>query len=119
MVRPWTLREVAAIETSVHGLEQALTEKDWQAMQERVDRAADALHGLMYGPALHSLARWNKAPTPGQHAQVVEDLRAHMKAASEHLTQARQAIRDKDEEQLKTALRRFHESYERVLEAAK
>jgi hypothetical protein len=64
------------------------------------------------GPLLSSLSS-------GRASATMKELREDVKAASEELVHARQAIREKDVEHLKLALRKFHQSYERVHEAAK
>ncbi len=82
-------------------------------MQVQADRAAGALHHLeTLGPAIPALSVRNTRPTP-------EELRAHLRAASESLGDARRAIEDKDAARLETALAAFRESYGAVSEAAK
>ena len=54
MARPFALEQVAAIDTSVGALEQALAKKDWETMQEQADQASSAMHRLAHGPALTS-----------------------------------------------------------------
>jgi hypothetical protein len=110
--RPWAIERITTIDTSLAALEQALAQHDWAAMQEQEDQASNALERLSMGPALSSLAS-------GHPSATVKELRADVKAASEELAQARKALREKDEEGLKTTLRKFHQSFERVREAAK
>ena len=85
MARPFALEQVAAIDTSVGALEQALAKEDWEAMQEHADQASSALHRLAHGPAITSLTSWNEPPT-------VEELRAQVRAAHEQLRAAQQAM---------------------------
>jgi hypothetical protein len=81
-------------------------------MREQAEQASNGLIRLSSGPAMPSLTKWNEPPT-------LEDLRAHVKAARESLQDAQQAIPNKDDGQLKTALRKFHEEYEPIQAAAK
>lgn len=112
MTRPWAVEQITTIDTSLAALEKDLAKLDWAAMQEQVDQASKALERLSAGPALASLTREHPSPT-------VEELRADVKAAAEALAQSRQAIREKDEERVKTALRNFQQAFETVREAAK
>jgi hypothetical protein len=112
MTRPWAVEQIATIDTSINGVEQALAKKDWGAVRDQADQTAGALNRLLTGPAIASLTRWNQPPT-------VEDLRARVKAANEDLTEAREAARQQDAEGVKAALRKFHEEYGPVREAAK
>jgi hypothetical protein len=112
MSRPWAVEQVAAIDTSISGLEQSLAKKDWAAMQEQADQASMALRRLSFGPAIASLTRWNESPT-------VEELREQVKTASEGLREAQLAILDKDAERVQAALRKFHEAYGPVRTAAR
>lgn len=112
MTRPWAVEQVAAIDTSIGSLEQALTKKDWGTVREKADQASNALNRLSTGPALASLTRRNEPPT-------VEDLRAQLASAKEALREALQAIRDEDAERLSAALKRFHQSFGPLREASK
>lgn len=112
MTRPWAVEQITTIDTSLAALEKDLAKHDWAAIQEHMDQASKALERLSVRPALASLTKGHRSPT-------VEELSADVKAASEELAQARQAIREKDEERLKSTLRKFHQSYEKVHEAAK
>jgi hypothetical protein len=112
MTRPWALEQVTTIDSSIGGVEQALAKKDWETVRDQADRAAGAMNRLLTGPALASLTRWNQTPT-------LEDLRARVKAANEYLTEAREAARPQDAEGVKAALRKFHEEYGPVRDAAR
>jgi hypothetical protein len=112
MARPFAEQQIATIDSSLEGGEQALTKKDWEVVNDKTDRAASAMNRLLTGPALASLTRWNERPT-------LEDLRAHAKAARESLAEAREAVRRKDAEGVKAALQKFHEAYEPLHQAAK
>ncbi len=109
--RPFALEKVSTIETSTSALEAALAENNWSAMQEPMDQASNAIRKLAYGPALTSLTRSNEPPT-------LDELRDHVKAASERLARAQESIREKNAEQLKTAIEAFRKSYEPVRQAA-
>ena len=113
MVRPWVTQQITSVDTSVGGLEQALAKKDWEAMQDHVNRASSTIDSLTKaGPAIPALAIPNDPPT-------IEELRAQVKAASECLAEVQQAIRDKDAARLETALQKFRRAYEPVRAAAK
>jgi hypothetical protein len=112
MVRPWAAEQVAAIDSSIDGLEKALAKKDWATMREQEDKASEALHRLSAGPALQSLVRWNETPT-------VDELRKQVKSAGENLRAARQAIEAKDADGLEQALKEFRQSYGPVREASR
>ena len=111
MTRPWAVEQVAAIDTSIGGLEQALAKKDWATMREKADQASNALNRLSAAPALASLTRGNEPPT-------VEDLRVQLASATEALREAQQTIPDEDAERL-SALKRFHQSFGPGREASK
>ena len=79
-------------------------------MQKEGDRAAEALTELE--PNLYTL-------TPQGLIAEVAELRAHVKEASANLQEALQAIRDKDTERLEAALKKFHEAFAPIQDAAK
>jgi hypothetical protein len=112
MIRPWAEQQIATIDSSLEGVEQALAKKDWEVVNDQTDHAASAMNRLSDGPALASLTRWNEPPS-------LEDLRSHTKAARESLAEAREAVRRKDAEGVRTALRKFHEAYEPLHQLAK
>jgi hypothetical protein len=113
MSRPWAIEQIMSLDASLAAVEQALAKKDWAAMPEQVEEASKALYRLSDGPALSALAR-RRPETP-----TVEELRSHVEAASEDLARLRQAIRDKDEERMKTTLRQIRQWCETLREAAK
>jgi hypothetical protein len=108
MARPWAVEQVATIDTSISGLDQALAKKDWAAMQEQAEQASNALKGLSVGLAATSLA------APRYQTQTVEELRSDVTAANESLREAHQAIREKDANRLEAAMKKFHEAYRPV-----
>lgn len=112
MTRPWANEQVATIDTSIRGLEQALAKKDWGSIQEQAEQTSNAMNRLLAGPAVSSLTR-------GNDSSKVEELRAQLKAASASLRKAQQAILEKDAGQLESALQEFRKSYEPVQQAAK
>jgi hypothetical protein len=113
LARSFALDQIANISTSVDALEQALAKKDWEAMPQRADRATQALDNLAKtAPAVPALVTWYGPPT-------VEEYRAHLKAASDGLVEAQQAIREKDAARLETALQKFRRAFEPLREAAK
>jgi hypothetical protein len=120
LVQPFALDQIAKIDTSVGALEQALPKKDWDAMQEPADRASEAMDNLVKAaPAAPALARGLQPMAYSELQTTVDDLRAHMKSASESLREARQAVHDKDAGRLDAALKKFHEEYAPVQSAAK
>jgi hypothetical protein len=113
LARPFALDQVSHIDTAVGALEQALPKKDWAAMHEQADRAAQSLGNLAKAaPAVPALATWNERPT-------AEELRADVKAAGESLGEAQQAIRDKDAGRLEAAMKGFRQAFGPVREAAR
>jgi hypothetical protein len=112
LTRPFALEQVAAIDTSVGSLEQAMATKDWEAMQDQANLASNALTRLGVGPAITTL-------TSGKEPQSAEELRANLKAASAGIVEAQQAIRDKDAGRLETTLQKFRHAYGPIREAAK
>jgi hypothetical protein len=120
LVQPFVLDQVAKIDTSVATLEQAVSKKDWEAMQEPADRASAGVENLLRAaPAAPALASGNQPMAFSELQATVDDLRGHVKAASECLREVRQAIHDKDANRLDTALKTFHEEYAPVQAAAK
>ncbi len=120
LVRPFALDQIAKIDTSVGALEQALPKKDWEAMQEPADRASEAMDNLVKAaPAAPALARGKEPMSFSEWKVTVDELRANVKAASESLHEARQAVHDKDASRLDAALKKFHEEYAPVQAAAK
>lgn len=111
LARPFAVDQVAKAETAVTTLEQALAQKDWAAMPEQADRAAQALDHLLKEPAV--------LPALTRHDPVrFETLRGHVQAARESLTSAQEAIRLKDHERLEKALQQIRTSLAPVREAA-
>ncbi len=120
LARPFALDQIAKIDTSVSALEQALAKKDWKRMPEPADKAAQALDNLAKaGPAVSALATWNVPMTVAQQEHAIEELRAHVKAASEGLAEAQQAIGAEDAGRLQRELQSFRKSFEPLREAAK
>jgi hypothetical protein len=113
IARPWAVEQVATIDTSISGLDQALAKKDWAAIQEQAEQASNAMKRLSVRLAATSLA------APRNQTPTVEELRADVTAANESLREAQQAIREKDENRLEAAMKKFHEAYGPVQAAAK
>ena len=100
----------ASVDTSVSAIEQGVPKKDWETMQEY---ANGALH------ALDTLARL-QTMTPARARQPkMDELRAQLKSATEDLSEAHKAIREKDAARLEAAIQKFHKSYGPVREAAR
>ncbi len=111
--RPWALEKLATVDTSVAALEQAHAKKDWEGMQEHIDRASmamDTLAGVQGSATI--LTRENDATK-------VHELQAHLVAARDGLRDARQAVREKDTIRVDAALKKFHEAYGAVQASAK
>jgi hypothetical protein len=113
LARSFAREQVASIDTEFRALEQARTEMDWQAMEAHVDRASEALDALTKGaPVMTALASGNsKVPE--------EELRADVRAAQDCLSEARQAIRDKDAGGVEGAMNRFEKALQPIRKAAK
>jgi hypothetical protein len=110
MARPWSIEQVTTIETSVKKLEQAMAEKNWEAMQEHLAEAIMAADRLSAGPAATSLAKDNAT---------IAERRAQIKEMRHRLDEAKHAVRDLDTAKLAAALREFHKAFDPVREAAK
>jgi hypothetical protein len=110
--RPFALEQVAAIETSTGALGEALAQKDWKTAQAQAELTSGALHRLAHGPALKSLTRIGEPPA-------VEELRAHVQAAHQHLRAAQQAIAAQDAQRTEATLAQFRREFAPVLEASK
>ncbi len=112
MARPFALEQVAAVDTSLHALEQARAKEDWKAMQEHASQANSAMNRLSAGPAVASLATRNELPT-------VDELRAQFKAAHEALRTAQETVAAKDAGGLDAALATFRKAFGPVREASR
>jgi hypothetical protein len=103
----------AHIESSVNALEEALANKDWEAIQENANRASSEMERLAHmgaaAPALTSMREQAK----------VDELRLQLKAARDSLQEVRQASWARDPAKLEAALKKFHEVYEQVQAATK
>jgi len=111
MARPFALEQIAVIDTSMIGFEEALAKKDWRTMQDQVGQAAEAMQRLTHGPALTSLTTANDLPTLNQ-------LRAHVKGAQDSLRDARQAIGAQDNPGVDAEMAKFRKAFAPVREAA-
>ena len=113
--KPFAMQRMANIDESIHVLESAMEDnKDnkWDLTREAADRASHAMDGLMAAaPAIPTKAGRDRQSS-------LEELRAMLKAASDSLQEARQAIQEKDAERLKAAMQQFHESYDPIATAA-
>jgi hypothetical protein len=112
MARPWTVEQVAGIESALTALEKAQADKDWPEMQKRAQEALAGATRLTHGPAVTSIA-------PRNDPQKMSELRGSVLTLRHHLQQAEQAIRDHDEAKLDAALRDFRKAFDPVREAAK
>jgi hypothetical protein len=112
MARPWAVQQVTTAQASVRAMEQAQAKNDWAAMQEHTSATSNALTRLSSGPAISALVKDNVSAT-------VDELRAQVSGARLALADAQRAIREKDERLLAAALKRFHDSYNPVEEAAR
>jgi hypothetical protein len=113
LAQPFAIQQLSHLNAATTELQQAAEAKDWQAMQEKANRAASALDNLAnVGPALPSLISKNVPPT-------LQELRAHVQLARETLSHAQRAIREMDPAQLDTAMTKYRKAQESLREAAK
>jgi hypothetical protein len=112
MARPFAMEQVSSIDTSISALDEALAKTDWDSTEKHAEQASNAITRLMHGPAIKSLTSRNQSPS-------AEELRADVDRASEALSDAQQAIRQKDAERAKAALAKFRKAYEPMRDAAK
>jgi hypothetical protein len=112
IARPWTLEQVAGVDSSLSALEKALAIKDWAEMDKQAELASNAVTRLSPRFVATSLAKANEAPT-------VDELREHVKVAQENLREVRQAITARDADRLAAELAKLRRTFEPVREAAK
>ena len=113
VARQFAMDRIADIDLSLTGLDQAMANQDWGALQNHADRASGALVDLSKAPpAIPALITSNE---PGN----AEALRADVRTAAESLIEAQEAIRNKAAARLKTALQKFRKAFEPLREAAK
>jgi hypothetical protein len=113
VARQFAADRISQGDTSLAAIEQALTKRDWDAMQEHSGRAYQAMGELAKAAAaIPALATRDKP-------SAADELRAHVKAASESLADAQQAIQGKDAPRLETALQKLRNAYGPLREAAK
>ena len=118
--RPFALDQIARIDASVDGLEQGLTKKDWNAMQEHGSRASQALDDLTnMATVVRTLAFSGEAPNVMTEAKLIDNMREQLQAVNDDLRATRQAIAGQDIGRLETSLRQLRQSYGPVREAAK
>jgi hypothetical protein len=105
LVRPFALRQINTINVSVSEMEQALAKNDWQGVQDKALRAAEAAQRLGTTRLIaHTL-------TARQERPAVEHLRGYLVSANKSLLQARRASQDRDAEGLKAALENFRQNF--------
>ncbi|MCI0681605.1 MAG: permease prefix domain 1-containing protein [Gemmataceae bacterium] len=112
IARPWAVEQVLALDASVTSLEQALKEKDWEAMPAKVEQALGAATRLSAGPAPTSLTAENNNAK-------IEEMRGRIRATRHRLDAVQQAIQQLDASKLETALREFRDVFGPIREAAK
>jgi hypothetical protein len=113
VARLYAQEQIAKVDASVGAVEQALTKKDWEALRENANRAAQVMDRLTSAPpAVGALT-----PFYGEVNQANE-LQAQLRSAHEYLLEAEQAGKEKDAERLKTVLKKFHDVYEPIAKAA-
>jgi hypothetical protein len=109
---PFVNEQMETIDASIRAIEQARDKKDWAAVGDNAERASSAVDRLStVAGALPTPARQGK-PT-------VDELRAWLKSAHEHLLEAQKANRDKDAGRLDEAMKNFRQVYGQVREATK
>ena len=89
------------------------TKKDWYAAKENADRDSKAIGSL--STAAGMLNREDAGGRAADSGQIPRRLRRQMN----YWREAQEAIRDKDTERLRTAMRKFHEVYGPVGEMAR
>ena len=112
IARPFAVEQVAIIDTSIRGIEQALAKMDWGAMQEQAEQASIALNRLSDGTVAYSLTEGNEPTT-------VEEFRERLNAARRYFREVQQAIRNENGAAVETALQQFRKSYGPVRETGK
>jgi hypothetical protein len=96
---------LASVEASVSSLEEAMGEKDWDAIREHARQASDAMNGLRHmGAAAPVIVSMKDKP-------IVDVIRAQLILASECLFEAEQASRNNDAAGLEAAMKKFHDAY--------
>jgi hypothetical protein len=109
---PFVSEQMETIDTSIRAIEQAMAKKDWAAVGNNAERASSAVNRLSAAAgALPSPARQRKPK--------VDELRAWLKSAQEHLLEAQKASRDKDAGRLDEAMKNFRQVYGHVREATR
>jgi hypothetical protein len=120
MVRPFVEQQLAVIDTSVRGMEEALAKKDWKAMPAHAERASQGLAELARpGPVVPALAGTGPGLTIDEQNARVAELRSNLREANDRLQDVQQAIQAEDAARLETALAKFRKTYEPVRAATK
>lgn len=120
LARPYAVQQTASINASVSEIEQALVKKEWKAMPEPAEKAAQAVSNLAHHAAVvPALALPGERGKIADETKLLEDMRMHLQAASTDIQEARQAISAQDVGRLEAALRKFDKAYGPVREAAK
>jgi hypothetical protein len=104
MARPWAAEQITTIDTSVGGIERAVTAKNWDDARAQATEASGALSRLSVGPALSSLVRSNDR-------RELDELRAQLAAARERFGQVELAITARDAARVEAALKDFRDAY--------
>jgi hypothetical protein len=102
---------MASLDASIGALQQAMAQKDWEAIQHvsRARQAADAMAHL--GGAAPAIVAASQQPR-------VDALRAQFQEASQSLHDARAAAWDRDDARLQKALKEFQATYAGLRAAA-
>ncbi len=111
IARPWVVETVSSVETAVAALERTPV-KDWDAINEHANRAVQAINHLEAGPSMQALASRGESPT-------LAELQTHQQLAKESLLEVQQAAQDKDSRRANAALKKFHEAFDLIQQAAK
>ena len=113
MARPWTVQQVAVVDTHLHGMELAMKRpQGWDEMRAEAHAASSAMTLLANGPALTSLAGGNGQQTLGE-------LRSHLNAAQDSLRAAQEALEAKDLGRAQAELAQTRKAFAPLSEAAK
>jgi hypothetical protein len=111
IARPFVVDQIVTIDTSLSAIERALTKEKWDLMSAEADKAL--LAGNHLAAVAFGISSWSQ-PQP-----TVEELRAQVRRANEHLLEVRQGIDVKDAKRVEAGLLKFRKAFDPVREAAK
>jgi hypothetical protein len=98
------IENIDDVALAIRALEKARANKDWEAMQEQSNLAAQAMIQLDSWPG--------RSPT-------AEQLRSQLRSATSVLVDLQTAVKEKDEVKLNAALNKFHQEFDVIRDATK